>query len=113
MTVEVLLSIMEKHNVPKNVTIKSDSGWECCETDMDGIYYNRELNVMIFTQRGTVYNDRFNEPGWKLIYGNNEKCQGCRNLDDYNYCTVRNKFAVGIHDTRNCKLCVKEGTPYD
>lgn len=114
MTVELLLlSIMEKHNIPKNVTIKSDSGWECCETEMDGIYYNRKLNTMVFTQSGTVSDDWFDEPGWELIYGNNEKCQGCRNLDDHKYCTVRYKFAVGIHDTRNCELCVKDGNPYD
>jgi len=50
MTIEKLEEIMAKHNIPKNVKIMSDSGWECDPTDMNGVWYNSELNLIIFTQ---------------------------------------------------------------
>lgn len=114
MTVEVLLSLMEKHNIPKNVTIKSDSGWECNETEMDGIYYNRELNTMIFTQEGTVTDTWFDEPGWKLIYGNNLNCQGCEYVDELGDCSKRkdddgDNLAICITDVHDCTLFKKKG----
>lgn len=50
MTFERLSNLINKYNIPKNVHLLSDSGWECCETEMCGVYYNKEQNVIIFTQ---------------------------------------------------------------
>lgn len=50
MIIEKLEEIMTEHNIPKNVKIMSDSGWECDPTNMDGVWYNSELNLIIFTQ---------------------------------------------------------------
>ena len=50
MTFEQLKEIIDKNNIPYNVTLESDSGWECDATDMDGVYYNRQKNLIIFTQ---------------------------------------------------------------
>lgn len=50
MTIEKLEEIMTEYDIPKNVKIMSDSGWECDPTDMDGVWYNSELNLIIFTQ---------------------------------------------------------------
>ena len=50
MTFEKLQALIEKHNIPKNVRLLSDSGWECSETEMDGVYYNEKENHIIFTQ---------------------------------------------------------------
>lgn len=50
MTYEELTNIIERNNIPKNVKLKSDSGWECCETDMDGVYYDDMSNTLIFKQ---------------------------------------------------------------
>ena len=55
MTIEKLEEIMTKHNIPKNVKIMSDSGWECDPTDMDGVWYNKNLNLIIFTQHYYKY----------------------------------------------------------
>jgi len=50
MKLNTLLKLINKHNIPDDVLLESDSGWECGATDMDGVYYNRKLNVIIFTQ---------------------------------------------------------------
>ena len=55
MTLELLNKICEKYDIPKNVTFLSDSGWECGPTEMDGIYYNREKNLIVFTQEISKY----------------------------------------------------------
>lgn len=50
MTFAELEKRIEKYNVPKDVKLRSDSGWECSDTDMDGLYYNKEQNILYFTQ---------------------------------------------------------------
>ena len=40
MKLNKLLELINKHNIPDDVLIQSDSGWECDATDMDGVYYN-------------------------------------------------------------------------
>ena len=82
MTFEILKKIIEKHNIPEDVELLSDSGWECSETDMDGVWYNEKRNEIIFTQHGfytfegernyesvgNIKGEKALEQGWKLIY---------------------------------------------
>ena len=80
MTFAILKKIIEKHNIPEDVELLSDSGWECSATTMDGVWYNVKLNVIEFTQDGKhVYSvmsydephDRRNSnnpDGWVLLY---------------------------------------------
>lgn len=51
MTMELLEQILKDNNIPKDVHLMSDSGWECDPTEMDGIFYNRQSNTIVFTQR--------------------------------------------------------------
>ena len=69
MTIEKLEEIMTEYDIPKNVKIMSDSGWECDPTDMDGIWYNSELNLIIFTQH---YYKFYVEDLGRKNYGNEE-----------------------------------------
>lgn len=55
MTFEKLNNLIDKYNIPKNVHLLSDSGWECCETEMCGVYYNKKQNIIIFTQKHSEY----------------------------------------------------------
>ena len=80
MTFELLSKIMKENDIPKNVKLLSDSGWECSETEMNGIYYNRNKNEMIFTQYGDVNDNQFDSKKWELLYGYNKPCQSCRHL---------------------------------
>ena len=69
MTYELLTKIIEENGIPKDVKMMSDSGWECSETKMDGIYYNKEENTLIFTQEGAQYDGWYIKEGWICIYG--------------------------------------------
>ncbi len=51
MTIKLLKEIFVKCNIPDDVTLMSDSMWECDETDMNGVYYNQKTKTIIFTQR--------------------------------------------------------------
>lgn len=68
MTFELLNKLIEENNIPKDVRLQSDSGWECDETEMDGVWYNRDTNTMIFTQHGDGSDEYMDKIGWELIY---------------------------------------------
>jgi hypothetical protein len=55
MTFKELEDIMIKNNIPKNVKLMSDSGWECCATDMNGVFYRKKKNEIVFTQEPRHY----------------------------------------------------------
>ncbi len=116
MTFELLSKIIEENNIPKNVHLLSDSGWECSETEMNGIFYNRKENKLMITQKGDWYDDWFRREGWELIYGSNKLCTTCKHLNEWGDCLVRKalskdnfdiKFHVGIHDTNDCEVYEK------
>lgn len=61
MTFAILKKIIEKHNIPEDVELLSDSGWECGATVMDGVWYNAKRNEIQFTQNGKHEFDDANE----------------------------------------------------
>ena len=66
MTYNLLSEIMNQYNIPGNVHFMSDSGWECDATEMNGIYYNRKTNTIVFTQ---VYAKKYSDSDeWELLY---------------------------------------------
>lgn len=67
MTLGKMLDILNRNNVPKTAILMSNSGWECSATHMDGIYYNRDLNTVIFTQ-GDEYEKNCGYDGYDLLY---------------------------------------------
>ena len=69
MTYKLLTKIIEENNIPQDFKLMSDSGWECGETEMDGIFYNKEKNVLIFTQEGNKYDGWHLKDGWVCVYG--------------------------------------------
>lgn len=109
MTFELLNKIIEENNIPKDVHLMSDSGWECGETEMNGIYYNRKENVLIFTQHGDRCDSWFEEDDWDLLYDYAKLCRDCRHLDEYGYCIKRTEidtceFYVGINGISDCEF---------
>ena len=50
MTIEILNKIIKENNIPNDVIIRSDSGWECGDTACDGVWYNKKKNVIVLTQ---------------------------------------------------------------
>lgn len=71
MTLEKLSEIMKEHNIPGDVRLMSDSGWECDATDMDGIFYNKKENILVFTQEGNAnfMDEHYYNGDWELLCG--------------------------------------------
>ena len=67
MKLYTLLELINKHNIPNDVLLQSDSGWEYGATDMDGVYYNRKLNIIVFTQYISEYDSYFNNSDWETL----------------------------------------------
>ena len=68
MTVEKLQKIIEGNNIPKDAVMYSDSGWECGPTDMNGIYYSKSKNKLVFTQICSEYEYSYHRKGdWKAL----------------------------------------------
>lgn len=67
MKLNKLLELIEKHNISKDVTLMSDSGWECGATDMDGVYYNEHKNIIVFTQYVDDGDYYYSKDGWTVI----------------------------------------------
>lgn len=55
MTFKELKELIEKHNIPSDVKLLSESGWEYSETEMDVVYYNKKENRIIFRQEYDSY----------------------------------------------------------
>ncbi len=69
MTVGKFAQIIKENNIPEDAVMLSDSGWECFSTDMDGVYYNKETNEIVFTQEGDKYDhEYYDKPEWKLLH---------------------------------------------
>ena len=68
MTYSTLQTLIQTYNIPENVTLKSDSGWEIDETDMDGVFYNPDTNIIVFTEKptDTRYNYYAEKPWMRL-----------------------------------------------
>lgn len=72
MTFDILQKIIDKNNIPPNVRLTSDSGWECFATEMDGLYYNENENKIVFTQSISEFDRYYNSNEWKKIYDKEE-----------------------------------------
>ena len=57
MTLEKMKEIMDRNGVPGNVRLMRHSGWELGATDMDGILWNPEKNVIHFVQMAALEAD--------------------------------------------------------
>lgn len=71
MTFVELMKLLSENNVPVDVHFMSDSGWECSATEMDGVYYNKGENIIVFTQGYGNYDEYWNaESGRRINLGN-------------------------------------------
>ena len=71
MTMELLERIIEENNIPKDVHFMSDSGWECDPTEMNGVFYNRQSNTIVFTQSGISEREYEKSEEWEILYDPN------------------------------------------
>lgn len=45
-----LLELIDRYDIPENVILMTDNSSDYNLIDMNGVYYNREKNTIIFTQ---------------------------------------------------------------
>jgi hypothetical protein len=70
LTFEELTYLINKYKIPHNVRLLSDSGWECSATDMCGVYYNKQRNIIVFTQEFNEFEKNYTqEYGWIKLIG--------------------------------------------
>ena len=82
MTFKELKKLLEDNHIPDDVHFESDSGWECGPTEMDGVYYNKGDNLIVFTQGYGKYDDYWNAKGWTpLKTGNGSYANGGGHYD--------------------------------
>lgn len=94
MTMELLNKIIEDNNIPSDVHFMSDSGWECDPTEMDGVYYNRENNTIVFTQ-GTCADREYEQSDeWEILYA-----PGLIKLDDLEVYPTYSSMANRLTET--------------
>lgn len=65
LTFEKLSNIIEKYNIPKDVHLMSDSGWECNATEMNSILYNKKENIIVFKQDSEYLEEYYSN--WKNL----------------------------------------------
>ena len=68
MTFKDLSKRIKDNNGPDNVILRSESGWECDETEMNGDWYNDGKNTIIFTQDNKpTYDMTKNIENWRCL----------------------------------------------
>ena len=66
MTFGQLHKIIVDNDIPDEVHLMSDSGWECDATEMNGVYYDKFKKLIVFTQEGEPPSDSFSN--WERLY---------------------------------------------
>ena len=105
MTFEKLHELMIIHKIPPNVILQSDSGWECCETEMNGVWYNRSQNIIVFTQNGATYDSPYaREDDWQLIHSDLEPGRHGY-IHHKPGCITRNVWGALEYGAKLCENC--------
>lgn len=74
MTFSQLSKLIKKYKIPKDVKLESDSGWECGATPMNGVYYCKAINTIVFTQYIDEYDGYYDDVNWlTLTHQNKDK----------------------------------------
>ena len=68
MKMELLERIIEENHIPKDVHFMSDSGWESDPTEMNGVYYNIQSNIIVFTQGYGSDREYEQSDEWEILY---------------------------------------------
>lgn len=65
-----LVELFDKFGVSEDVKLKSDSGWECSATEMNGVFYNEKENLIVFTQANGASGDEYSSQDWVCLTEN-------------------------------------------
>jgi len=105
MIYKLLQQIIKENDIPEDVKLMSDSGWECDATEMDGIFYNKKENILVFTQDG--HDDQYWEnEDYKCLYrlNNETDCLDCKHFSQDDNWEDTNE---GFCSARGCVVKIK------
>lgn len=79
LTVNDLIEIMKKNNIPMDAKLTSDSGWECGATDVSSVFYDKDKNEIVLCQDypnlehrlwqiALIPGERTMQNGWRFDY---------------------------------------------
>lgn len=68
MIFSILNKVVSNNGIPEDAELRSDSGWECSDTEISMIYYNSKTNVLMLTREYGNYETYDNSEDWKLLY---------------------------------------------
>ena len=113
MTLGLFKQIMEENHIPDDTVLHSNSGWECGETDMDGIYYSKLDEEIVFTQCGDCSDEEFSDNEYELLHGYNKLCRNCANRFNGVYCCALKRKGlipeyIGTTNTNECHKFVEK-----
>lgn len=72
MTVQEFKRHLLDGGIPNDAKIMSNSGWECSETEIGGIWYCAESNEIHLTQGGPFERKHGYKSNFRMIYCTNE-----------------------------------------
>lgn len=72
-TVEKLIELMKENNIPMNAKLTSDSGWECCATDVESVFYDSAKNEIVLCSDDPNLERRY---GQNVIYSEKKEDTG-------------------------------------
>ncbi len=112
MTMELLERIIEENNIPKDVHFMmdngytGDSGWESNPTEMQGIFYNRQNNTIVFTESGISEWEYGESDEWEMLYDPDVIM-----IEELKVYPVSSRMSFGI--TESFKKALKEAGDFE
>lgn len=70
MTLSELNEICRNNNIQDDVILLSDSGWECSESDICGVYYSEIDHAIVLTQDDDEVEHRIGHATWHILTRN-------------------------------------------
>ena len=67
MELEQLKCLCKKYNIPNDVILQSDTGWECGYSDLILIAYNEKEKRIVFLSDTTSTDDYYHTKDWKIL----------------------------------------------
>lgn len=75
MTIDKLMGVLSY--LPYYATIETDSGWECCSTGVNLVYYNKEKNVVVLTRKPFGNYEKYEKSEkWECLFSSDEDVSG-------------------------------------
>ena len=67
MTISELNDLCKRNNIKENVTILSDSRWECSESPVELVWYSEIDNVIVLTQNHQYEPYTIDDSSWHIL----------------------------------------------